>query len=144
MKYTNTWNHHKNNFRKKNTQTHFIFNSPKHPCRTPQKPLHSLSLYSSPVTALGKNIMKSSAPSDECEVAGVVSLKEASEKCYLCWATCSSDSLKGRTSFPRENSMCVWVCVCVCVCKRRGERVESFVRMLVDWKAKNVFTYCAR
>lgn len=69
--------------------------------------------------------MKSSAPSDECEVVGVVSLKEASEKCYLCWATCSSASKRPSQFFTGKFN--VRVCVYA-----EGERVESFVKMLVD------------
>lgn len=108
----------------------FIFNSPKHPRRGRK----SRSLHSSPVPAPGKNIMKSSAPSDECEVAGV-SLKEASEKCYLCWATCSSGPKRPRRFSTGKFNVCVYVCA-------KGERVESFVKMPVGCKARNALAHC--
>lgn len=86
-----------------------------------------LSLYSSPVTAPGKNIMKSSAPSDECEVAGVVSLKEASEKCYLCWATCSSGPKRLRRFSTGKFNVCVYEgrtsgIICKNACRLESEK----------------------
>lgn len=108
-------------------KTRFIFNSPKHPHRGHKS--HFSLCIRVPLRRQEKISWNLQHPPMNVKWLGWCRWKKPLKNAIYVGPPVAP-ALKGRTSFPRENSMCACVYL-------KGERVESFVKMLVDWKEKN-------